>query len=100
MHGSRFCRAISCARRCFFTVMGRYVPPFTVASFATIMHSRPCTRPTPVTLPAACTAPDTCGAAGAWPAACVVKHPVRGERRELEEGRVGTEQRRDPLAHR
>src|SRR5918997_7229188 len=38
MHGSRFSAAISCARRCFFTVSGKYVPPFTVASFATIMQ--------------------------------------------------------------
>ena len=38
-HGKRFWPAISCARRCFFTVMGKYVPPLTVASLATIMHS-------------------------------------------------------------
>src|SRR6266508_1423843 len=47
-----FSRAISCARRCFFTVSGKYEPPFTVASFATITHSVPDTRPMPVTIPA------------------------------------------------
>src|ERR1043166_5983234 len=52
MHGSRFSSAISCARRCFFTVIGRYEPPFTVASFATTMTWRPCTVPMPVTSPA------------------------------------------------
>ena len=53
MHGSRFSSAISCARRCFLTVSGKYVPPLTVASLATITHSRPCTLPMPVTMPAA-----------------------------------------------
>src|ERR671931_7514 len=53
MQGRRFCRAISCARRCFFTVIGKYVPPLTVASFATTTHSRPSTTPMPVTMPAA-----------------------------------------------
>src|SRR5690348_10198121 len=53
MHGSRFWRAISCARRCFLTVIGKYVPPLTVASLQTITHSRPETRPIPVTMPAA-----------------------------------------------
>src|SRR5437016_5176069 len=53
MHGRLFCSAISCARRCFFTVIGKYVPPLTVASFATMTHSRCCTRPMPVTMPAA-----------------------------------------------
>src|SRR5438128_4401398 len=52
MQGSRFCSAISCARRCFLTVIGKYVPPLTVASFAMIRHSRCCTRPMPVTRPA------------------------------------------------
>src|SRR5512137_127576 len=52
MHGSRFSRAISCARRCFLTVIGKYVPPLTVASLHTITHSRPATRPTPVMIPA------------------------------------------------
>ena len=52
MQGSRFCSAISCARRCFLTVSGKYVPPLTVASFATITHSRPSTTPIPVTMPA------------------------------------------------
>src|SRR5574337_1238285 len=52
MHGSRFCAATSCARRCFFTVSGKYEPPFTVASFATMTHWRPSTTPTPVTIPA------------------------------------------------
>src|SRR5581483_2268611 len=57
MQGSRFCSAISCARRCFLTVSGKYVPPLTVASLATITHSRPSTMPIPVTIPAD----------GAWP---------------------------------
>ena len=52
MHGSRFCAATSCARRCFFTVSGKYEPPFTVASFATMTHCRPATTPMPVTIPA------------------------------------------------
>mmetsp|Transcript_19812 Transcript_19812/g.41905 ORF Transcript_19812/g.41905 Transcript_19812/m.41905 type:complete len:212 (-) Transcript_19812:113-748(-) len=51
MEGSLFCSAISCMRRCFFTVMGKYVPPFTVGSFATMHTSLPCTRPMPVTSP-------------------------------------------------
>ena len=34
------------------TVSGKYVPPFTVASFATITHARPSTIPIPVTMPA------------------------------------------------
>ena len=40
------------ARKCFFTVSGKYEPPLTVASFATITHSRPSTTPMPVTIPA------------------------------------------------
>src|ERR1051326_4381990 len=57
MHGRRFCSAISWARRCFFTVVGKYVPPLTVASLATRTHSRPSITPIPVTIPAP----------GAWP---------------------------------
>src|SRR5918999_264397 len=53
MHGSPFCAATAWARRCFLTVIGKYVPPFTVASLATIMDSVPETRPMPVTIPAA-----------------------------------------------
>ena len=52
MHGRRFCSATSCARRCFFTVRGKYAPPFTVASFATTTQLRPSTIPMPVTMPA------------------------------------------------
>ena len=52
MQGRRFCSAISCARRCFLTVIGKYVPPLTVASLATITHSCPSTTPMPVTMPA------------------------------------------------
>src|SRR5271165_4816941 len=52
MHGRWFCCAISCARRCFLTVSGKYVPPLTVASLATMMHSTPSTCPMPVTMPA------------------------------------------------
>src|SRR4051812_12610707 len=58
MHGRWFCSAISCARRCFFTVSGKYDPPLTVASFATITHSRPSTTPMPVTMPAAGACPS------------------------------------------
>src|SRR5712691_1285984 len=57
MQGRLFCSATSWARRCFLTVSGKYEPPLTVASFATITHSRPSTTPIPVTMPAA----------GAWP---------------------------------
>src|SRR6266566_575008 len=57
MQGRLFCPATSWARRCFLTVSGKYEPPLTVASFATIAHSRPSTTPIPVTMPAA----------GAWP---------------------------------
>src|SRR5215831_11685584 len=58
MQGRWFCSAISCARRCFLTVIGKYVPPLTVASLATITTSRPETRPTPVTSPAAGASPS------------------------------------------
>src|SRR6185312_12963072 len=66
MQGRRFSSAISCARRCFFTVTGKYVPPFTVASFATTTTSMPCTRPMPVTSPAPGAAPSymPCAASG------------------------------------
>src|SRR5690348_2161421 len=53
MQGRRFSSATSCARRCFFTVIGKYVPPFTVASLATTITSQPLTRPMPVMSPAA-----------------------------------------------
>src|SRR5258706_4682748 len=53
MQGKWFCCAISCARRCFFTVIGKYVPPLTVASFATTTDWRRDPRPTRVTIPAA-----------------------------------------------
>ena len=39
-------------------VIGKYVPPLTVASFATTSTSRPWTRPTPVTTPAPGAAPS------------------------------------------
>src|ERR1035437_1301231 len=67
MAGSRFSRAISWARRCFLTVIGKYVPPFTVASFATTITSRPETLPTPVTSPAPGAPPSyrPCAARGA-----------------------------------
>ena len=47
----RFSSAMVCARSTFFAVMGKNAPAFTVASLATIMHSRPLTRPSPVTTP-------------------------------------------------
>ena len=52
MQGSLFWAATSWARRCFLTVSGKYEPPFTVASLATMTHSRPSTTPIPVTIPA------------------------------------------------
>ncbi len=58
MQGSRLRSATSCARRCFLTVIGKYAPPLTVASLATITHSRPATRPTPVMIPAPGAAPS------------------------------------------
>ncbi len=58
MHGSRLRSAISCARRCFLTVIGKYAPPFTVASLAAMTHSRPLTRPIPLTIPAPGAAPS------------------------------------------
>ncbi len=58
MQGSRLRRATSCARRCFFTVSGKYAPPLTVASLAAITHSRPLTRPTPLIIPAPGAAPS------------------------------------------
>ena len=54
------------------------MPPFTVGSFATITHSRPLTRPMPVTMPA--------------PGDVAAVHAVGGELRELEEGLPGVEQ--------
>ena len=52
MQGSRFCSAISCARVCLRAVIGKYDPPFTVASLQMIITSRPSTRPIPVMIPA------------------------------------------------
>jgi len=43
MIGMRQRIAISCARRIFRIVSGHQEPAFTVASFATITTSRPCT---------------------------------------------------------
>ncbi len=48
--GSRFSKAIWLARRIFFNVHGLLVPPLTVGSLATIMHSTPATTPMPVTV--------------------------------------------------
>src|SRR5919198_286846 len=67
MHGRWFCSAISCARRCFLTVIGKYVPPLTVASLATITHCCPSTTPIPGTIPAP----------GAWPS--YMSHAARAE---------------------
>jgi hypothetical protein len=49
--GSRFCNAICLARSIFRSVHGLLVPPLTVGSLATMTHSRPLTRPIPVTMP-------------------------------------------------
>src|SRR4051794_23945763 len=67
MHGSRFCSATSCARRCFLTVSGKYEPPLTVASLATITHSRPSTTPMPVTMPAPAACPSYTSQAASAP---------------------------------
>ena len=84
MHGSRLRSAISCARRCFLTVIGKYAPPLTVASLAAMTQSRPATRPIPAIEPRA--------RRGA------VVEVVRGERGELEQRRARVEQPRDALA--
>ncbi|SKV62386.1 Uncharacterised protein [Mycobacteroides abscessus subsp. abscessus] len=47
--GKRFLKAISLARRTLRRVQGLLVPPLTVGSLATIMHSTPSTTPIPVT---------------------------------------------------
>ena len=47
--GSRFCSAIWLARRIFRSVHGLLVPPLTVGSLATSMHSTPLTAPIPAT---------------------------------------------------
>ena len=65
---------------------GKYVPPLTVASLATIITSRPDTRPMPVTMPAA--------------GASLSYRSQAASARQLEERRVGVEQLRDALAHR
>ena len=49
MDGRPFSPAICAARKPFFSVLGFDVPPFTVGSLATIMHSTPSTTPMPVT---------------------------------------------------
>ena len=59
------------------------MPPFTVASLATITHSRPSTTPIPVTIPA--TAPRR-------------RTPPGRERRQLEKRRPGIDEPVDPLA--
>ena len=84
MHGRLFWSAISCARRCFFTVSGKYVPPLTVASLQTITHSVPETRPMPVMM---------LGARGV-----AVVQAVRREGRELEERRARIEEPLDAIA--
>lgn len=50
--GSRFCRAISWARRAFLRVQGLLAPPRTVGSLAVIRHSTPSTVPMPVIIEA------------------------------------------------
>ena len=48
--GSRFSNAIWLARSTFLSVHGFDVPPLTVGSWATSMHSTPSTTPMPVTM--------------------------------------------------
>lgn len=48
MQGSRLAKAISLARRAFFSVHGLEAPPRTVGSLAVIRHSTPSTTPMPV----------------------------------------------------
>ena len=86
MHGSRLSAAISCARRCFFTVIGKYVPPFTVASL----------RDHDARLAVdGADAGDDAGAGGD-----AVVEILRGEGRELEERRAGVDQPFDTRAGR
>ena len=47
--GKRFSSAIWLARSTFFSVHGLLVPPLTVGSLATSMHSTPLTAPMPTT---------------------------------------------------
>ena len=83
MQGRWFCSATSWARRCFFTVSGKYEPPFTVASFATTTHSWPSTTPI---------AGDDAGRGRRT----VVELPG-GERVQLEEGAAGIDEPVDAL---
>mmetsp|Transcript_7484 Transcript_7484/g.26197 ORF Transcript_7484/g.26197 Transcript_7484/m.26197 type:complete len:216 (-) Transcript_7484:1821-2468(-) len=55
--GSLKAAAMACARKCFFTVVGWYVPPLTDASLAMNITARPPTGPTAVTIPADGTSP-------------------------------------------
>ncbi len=48
MQGSRLAKAISLARRAFFSVHGLEAPPRTVGSLAVMRHSTPLTVPMPV----------------------------------------------------
>src|ERR1700760_935039 len=89
MQGSRFCSATSCARVCLRAVIGKYDPPFTVASLQMIITSRPSTRPIPVMIPAP-PAPDPGDDPG--PGGLVVVHPVRRQWRQLEERGSAIEQ--------
>ena len=77
--GSRFSMAIWLARRTFFSVHGLLVPPLTVGSLATIMHSTPSTTPMPVTT-----------LAPTWKSAA-----VGGQRAQFQERRVGVDQQLD-----
>ena len=63
---------------------GKYEPPFTVASFATITHWRPSTTPIPVTIPAL--------------GACAAVDLPRGERVQLQKCRSRVDEPVDPLA--
>src|SRR5690606_11081582 len=101
-HGSRFSSAISCARRCFFTVTGWYVAPVTVASLHTTKTCRPLTRPIPAATPAAGHAVPAAREAGVGDDARrrprAVVHAVPGERRDLQERAALVEQPVDTVA--
>src|SRR5262249_24439520 len=87
MHGSPFCSATSCARRCFLTVSGKYVPPLTVASLATITHSWPSITPIPVTMPADGACPSYMSQAARAPSS---RNALPGSSRRSTRSRAGS----------
>ena len=84
---------ISCARRCFFTVIGYKAPPFTVASLASTMTSCPATRPIPAIIPAPGASPGTSRAPPAPPP------PGTGSPHRMEPPRPGPWRQELPPPH-